>query len=206
MSRPSVEALRREQILKSTCKVVAKRGVGALRISDVAKDVGFSTGTIHYYFDDKETLLRAAFAYNVRHSIARRKDLLAASSDTLEILRTYVDSYLPDDRESLRAWRVWAEFWAISIRDTDLQGVIDILDKDWRAVVSRLIRQAQAEGRLREGDPLVFTNMLISMVDGLAVQVLANSREMDIATMRETLHAFIDQLLIGDPATLSDQR
>jgi AcrR family transcriptional regulator len=196
MSRPSVEALRREQILKSTCKVVAKRGVGALRISDVATDVGFSTGTIHYYFDDKETLLRAAFAYNVRHSIARRKDLLASTTDTLKLLRSYVDSYLPDDRESLRAWRVWAEFWAISIRDTDLQSVIDILDIDWRAVVSRLIGQAQSEGLVREGDPLVFTNMLIAMIDGLAIQVLANSKEMDIATMRLTLHAFIDQLLV----------
>jgi AcrR family transcriptional regulator len=196
MSRPSVEALRREQILKSTCKVVAKRGVAALRISDVAKDVGFSTGTIHYYFDDKETMLRAAFAYNVRHSIDRRKELLASTSDTLELLVKYVDSYLPDDRETLRAWRVWAEYWAISIRDTDLQSVIDILDIDWRAVVSRIIRQGQAEGRLRKGDPLTFTNMLIAMVDGLAIQVLANSQEMDVATMRDTLHAFIDQLRV----------
>jgi len=194
MSRPSVEVLRREQILKSTCKVVAKRGVAALRISDVAKDVGFSTGTIHYYFDDKDTLLRAAFEYNVRHSIDRRKELLASSLDPVDLLVRYVDSYLPDDRESVRAWRVWAEFWAISIHDSDLQGVIDILDLDWRSVTLRLITQGQAEGRLRAGDPLKFTNMLISMIDGMAVQILANSKVMDVATMRETLHEFIDQL------------
>ena len=41
-----------------------------------------------------------------------------------------------------------------------------------------------------------FTNMLIAMIDGLAVQVLANSKEMDIATMRHTLHQFIDLLVI----------
>jgi len=168
--------------------------VAALRISDVAKDVGFSTGTIHYYFDDKETLLRAASAYNVRHSIERRKELLASTTDPLELLVRYVDSYLPDDRESVRAWRVWAEFWAISIRDPDLQSVIEVLDVDWRAVTSRIISRGQAEGRFRAGDPLLFTNMLISMIDGLAIQVLANSKEMDLVTMRETLHAFIDQL------------
>ncbi len=195
MSRPSVEALRREQILTSTCEVVAKRGVAALRISDVAKDVGFSTGTIHYYFDDKESLLRAAFAYNVRHSIARRKDLLASTANPLELLVKYVDSYLPDDRETLKAWRVWAEFWAISIRDAHLQSVIDVLDIDWRAATVRIIRQGQAEGLIRDGDPLQFTNMLIAMIDGLAIQVLANSKEMDLSTMRDTLHAFIDQLL-----------
>ncbi len=102
MSRPSVEALRREQILKSTCKVVATRGVAALRISDVAKEVGFSTGTIHYYFDDKETLLRAAFEYNVRHSIDRRKELLASSKDparTAHALRRL----LPSRRSRKRA-------------------------------------------------------------------------------------------------------
>ena len=159
MARPSVEVLRREQILASTCKVVAKRGVAALRISDVAKEVGFSTGTIHYYFDDKETLLKAAFEYNVRNSIARRKELLASETGTLDLLVQYVDSYLPDNRESIRAWRVWAEFWAISIRDVELQGVIEILDLDWRAVISRLIRQGQKEGIFRSGDTLEFTNL-----------------------------------------------
>ena len=159
MARPSVELLRREQILASTCKVVAKRGVAALRISDVAKEVGFSTGTIHYYFDDKETLLKAAFEYNVRKSIARRKELLASETGTLDLLVQYVDSYLPDNRESVRAWRVWAEFWAISIRDVEMQGVIEILDLDWRAVISRLIRQGQKEGIFRSGDTLEFTNL-----------------------------------------------
>lgn len=196
MSRPSVEALRRKQILASTCKVVAKRGVAALRISDVAKEAGFSTGTIHYYFDDKETLLRAAFSYNVRHSIERRKDLLVSNTDTLEKLIAYTDSYLPKERETLRAWRVWAEFWAMSIRDAELQGVIDIFDVDWRASTSTIIRQGQAEGRVREGDPLLYTNMLIAMIDGLAIQVLAKSKEMDLKTMRDTLHAFINQLLV----------
>jgi AcrR family transcriptional regulator len=194
MSRPSVEVLRREQILKSTCKVVARRGVGALRISDVAKEVGFSTGTIHYYFDDKDTLLRAAFEYNVRHSIERRKELLASDLDPVELLVRYVDSYLPDDRESIRAWRVWAEFWAISIRDSDLQDVIEILDLDWRSVMLRLISAGQAEGHLRAGDPLIYTNMLIAMIDGMAVQILANSPVMDVATMQKTLHEFIGQL------------
>jgi AcrR family transcriptional regulator len=196
MSRPSVETLRRDQILKSTCKVVAARGVAALRISDVAKEVGFSTGTIHYYFDGKETLLRAAFEYNVRHSIERRKELLSSSQDPLELLVRYVDSYLPDNRETERAWRVWAEFWAISIHDSEMQDVIEILDMDWRSVTLRLITQAQAEGRLRAGDPLTFTHMLISMVDGMAVQILSNSKVMDVATMRTTLHEFIGQLSI----------
>lgn len=195
MARPNVEALRREQILASTCKVVAKRGVAALRISDVAKDVGFSTGTIHYYFADKETLLLEAFAFNVKNSIARRKDLLSSTTDPVELLTRYVDSYLPDNRETVKAWRVWAEFWAISIRDSDMQSVIDVFDVDWRTTTFRIISQGQAEGRFRSGNPMQFTNMLIAMIDGLAVQVLANSKEMDVETMRETLHAFISRLI-----------
>ncbi len=196
MARPNVEALRREQILASTCKVVAKRGVASLRISDVAKEVGFSTGTIHYYFADKETLLREAFSFNVRNSISRRKDLLASTPDPVDLLTRYVDSYLPDNRETVKAWRVWAEFWAISIRDTDMQSVIDVFDVDWRSTTFRIISQGQTEGRFREGDPMQFTNMLIAMIDGLAVQVLANSKEMNVETMRDTLHSFIDRLIV----------
>ncbi len=91
---------------------------------------------------------------------------------------------------------MWAEFWAISIRDSELRDVIDILDMDWRSVMLRLIKQAQAEGRFRTGDPLRFTNMLISMIDGMAVQILSQSKVMDVAIMRDTLHEFIGQLSI----------
>ena len=43
---------------------------------------------------------------------------------------------------------------------------------------------------------MLFPNVLIAMIDGLAIQVLVKSKEMDLETMRDTIHAFIDRLLI----------
>jgi hypothetical protein len=44
--------------------------------------------------------------------------------------------------------------------------------------VAGVIRSAQDEGLARSGDPVVLANMLIGMIDGLAVQVILASANM----------------------------
>lgn len=64
-----------------------------------------------------------------------------------------------------------------------------------RDVVAGVIRSAQREGEARAGDPTALSNMLIGMLDGLAVQVLLESPSMTLAVTRETCHAFIGEVI-----------
>ena len=107
MPRPSVEAERREQILDAACDVIARSGVANLRMADIAKVAGVSSGMIHYYFDSKHEVVAAAFEFNLTNSLARHQVLLGSGKDPLAVLRDLVDSYLPGDDRSLRAWKVW---------------------------------------------------------------------------------------------------
>src|SRR3712207_9476288 len=94
MPRPSVEAARKEQILAAACDVVSEIGFKSLRVADVARRAGTSTGTVHYYFDTKTELMRAAFEWNFTRSLDRRRPLLQAETDPRQRLRAFVDSYL----------------------------------------------------------------------------------------------------------------
>jgi AcrR family transcriptional regulator len=195
MPRPSVEAERRPQILSAACSVIASVGIPALRLSDVAKEAGVSSGTVHYYFETKRDVITAAFEFNLADSLARRQELLHSGKDGLAILNDLVESYLPNDDLSVRAWKVWLALWAEGSRDPVLQEINDRLYGQWRDVVTSVIAAAQREDLARAGDPADLANMLIGMLDGLAVQVLLESPRMTLATMRATCKAFIGDVI-----------
>lgn len=202
MPRPNVESQRREQILLATCEVVSEMGMHSMRLSDVAERAGLSSGIIHYYFDNKHAVLVAAFEFNFTRSLARRRELLESDEEPVALLRHFVDSYLPKGTETLIAWRVWAELWAEAMRDEQFQAVNQRVYDEWRQLVTDIIGRAQADGSVRAGDPVELANMLVSMIDGLAVQVLAKSSTMSATRMRRTLQAFVESYLVARPAQL----
>jgi AcrR family transcriptional regulator len=205
MPRPNVEAERREQILLATCAVISEVGMHEMRLADVARHAGVSSGMVHYYFDSKRAVLVAAFEFNFTRSLARRHALLESKQASLDLLTRLVESYLPGSEETLTAWRVWAELWAEALRDQEFQAVNERVYDEWRQLVVEIITRAQEDGSARAGDPVELANMLIAMIDGLAIQVLARSSQMPGATMRSTLQAFIATYLAapGSPSEAS---
>jgi AcrR family transcriptional regulator len=195
MPRPSVEAERRHQILTAACEVIATLGVPDLRLSDVAKSAGVSSGTVHYYFDTKKDLINAAFEFNLTESLNRRQELLSSTKNRLAILNDLVESYLPKDDQSQRAWKVWLALWTEATRDPALRAVNERLYGQWRDVVAKVIREAQQEGTAHSANAATQANMLIGMLDGLAVQVLLESEAVTLTSMRRTIKAFIRDVI-----------
>ena len=194
MARPSVEAERREQILRAACQIVAEIGHRSLRVSDVAGRAGTSTGTVHYYFATKRDLIYAAFEFNFERSVERRKPILALHQDPRERLSAFVDSYLPESEDTVGAWRVWAELWVEALREPDLQELNERVYGEWRRLVAGIIRDGQDQGLLRPGDAVELANALIGMIDGLAIQVLLGSRNMTVDRMRAVCRWFLRDL------------
>lgn len=197
MARPSVEAERKEQILGAACAVLADVGFTALRIADVAKRVGTSTGTVHYYFPTKRDLTTAAFEWNFARSLERRKHILDLHDDPRSELRAFVESYLPMDEITVEAWRVWAELWVEALHDDDLAALNERVYGSWRQIVRRIIDDGQAAGHFRTGDPVNLANGLIGLIDGLSVQVLLGSKDMDVERMRAVCDSWLAALDLG---------
>jgi AcrR family transcriptional regulator len=198
--RPSVEAERREQILSAACEVVSEIGFKSLRVADVARRAGTSTGTVHYYFDTKTELMRAAFEWNFARSLDRRRHLLEVETDPRQRLRAFVDSYLPGDDETVRAWRVWAELWVEALHDSGLQELNEQVYGEWRRIVAGIIRDGQDAGLFRDEDPVLAANALIGMIDGLALQVLLGSHSMTLERMRAVCEQTMRSLAVPSPA------
>ena len=58
-----VEDARKLEILQATWQLIAERGYHEVRVADIAKAVGTSTGTVHYHFPGKQDVLVEALRY-----------------------------------------------------------------------------------------------------------------------------------------------
>lgn len=195
MARPSAVAERRREILEATCVVVAERGFRDLRIADVAKRAGYSTGTVHYYFDSKDELLKEAFRFQYEQSRDRREGYVEDGDDPVTRLRKLTDGYLPTSTQTIRSWRVWLELWVSALRDQSLSEINDVYYGDWRQAVLAATAAGKEQGLITVQDPVAFADAYVGMLDGLAIQVLIGSEHMTAERMRQTCAAFIDSIV-----------
>jgi hypothetical protein len=90
---------------------------------------------------------------------------------------------------------LWAELWVEAIRNAELQELNERFYGEWRDIVASIFRDGQRSGDIHApGDPVELANMMVSMLDGLALQVLAGSKAMTVDAMRTTCLRFVDQL------------
>lgn len=192
--------VRRNGILAAACEVVAERGFRNLRIADVAKLAGCGTGTVHYHFDSKDELMREAFRFEHEASHERRTRELRGEDDPANRLRKFADGYLPSSPETIRSWLVWMELWVSALHDPGMRAVNNAYYGEWRGLVLDAVIEGRDKGILLVEDPLRCANTYVSMMDGLAIQVLVGAEHMDINSMRATCRAFVDGLTVGTHA------
>ena len=188
MARPSAVAERRHQILEATRLVISERGFRDLRIADVAKIAGYSTGTVHYYFASKDELLVEAFRFQYEQSVERRENYLAEDDDPVQRLRKLASGYLPSSDVTI-------ELWVSALRSLPLAAINDVYYGDWRRAVLEAATEARDAGLLDIPDLAAFSDAYVAMMDGLAIQVLIGSAHMTLDRMQATCTAFIDSFL-----------
>jgi AcrR family transcriptional regulator len=193
--RPSVEEKRREEVLQATWELIAEVGYGRVRVSDIAERVGISTGTIHYYFETKEDVLDSAFRFAVADSRRRSEDAIAGLTDPWERVVAVVDAHLPEGL-GRSEWMIWLQLW----NEASVRPPLRLLNADsygqWLDLVEGIVKDGQARGVFEPVVPRDFVLRLLTMMDGLAIQVLMGSEEADVDRVRELLVGFArDQLL-----------
>jgi AcrR family transcriptional regulator len=190
--RPNVEEERRRQILDAACEAIAERGFAAVRISDVAAKANTSTGTVHYYFDNRRDVLRQALRFAFEQSLSRQLEELGRLRSPRRRLERLIELNLPHADEVTQEWIVWMEFWLEAVHHPEMRPMNEELYGRWRKVVGDIIVAGQAAGDFRQdADAEGLANRFVALMDGLAIQVLLHSPQMTVAKMRRVLGDFV---------------
>ncbi|HET9852785.1 MAG TPA: TetR family transcriptional regulator C-terminal domain-containing protein [Candidatus Limnocylindrales bacterium] len=172
---------RREAIVDAALAVARRKGLAATTVRDVATEMGTSSGLIHHYFNSMDEVLAAAFERVARDDLEQTEVLLQEIGDPQELIRAFLASYAPvgDDW----AFQLWLDAWAEAARRPVLREASSRLNLAWAALLERAIRAGVADGTFHCDDPTAAAWRILSVIDGLALQVVAHRTILDRADM-----------------------
>lgn len=163
---------RRRAIIDATLAVARRQGLGATTVRDVGAEMGTSSGLIHHYFESMDAVLAAAFEQAADADIERARTAIGAQADGPSKLDTFIASYAP--AQSDWTMQLWLDAWSEAARRPALQRVSRQLNREWQALVREIVEQGVEEGEFQADDPDASAWRLLSVLDGLALQVVAH--------------------------------
>lgn len=176
---------RRQVFAFAAKEAIAKLGIESVRLVDVARSAGATTGSLGHYFEDKDDLIDAAL-----------EQLVAEWDDQLNVgdgsLFDAAMQFMPQDEESTRDARVWIAFVNRSLVS---ESAAKKMSDYWEIYHSRMSRYLQrVEGKNRkEADTLA--HLVGSVVDGMVVRACSDPENWPPERQRELMEAALLQLV-----------
>lgn len=196
-ARRSVD-VRRDEILTATVDLVDRLGLAAVRVGDVASELGVSASLVFYHFGTKDDLVAEAFAHAVERDLARI-DKALAPDDPVERLRRLLHLYGPTGQAV--GWRVWIDAWALAQREPHIRKVLRRLDDRWEVAFRQVVEDGVATGVFTCPDPAGTVRRVAAMLDGLSVATLVY-RTVTRAQLREWVASHVAHELAVDAGVL----
>ncbi|WP_246075017.1 TetR/AcrR family transcriptional regulator [Nonomuraea terrae] len=160
--------LRREDLLKTACEVIAEQGFGHTRTIDIAKAAGVSQALLFYHFETKERLFAQAFGYAARLHLNALAGLDSSAGTPLDRLRSLLRLCSP--AIPTEGWRLWIDAWSEAMRSAELEEISRRIDARGRALMRGIIEAGVDCGQFACADPDATSWRLFALIDGLAVQ------------------------------------
>ncbi len=181
---------RRAELAAAAAQLIARAGVGAATMRDVAAEAGWTTGALTHYFADKRALL----LYTFKSSLAQRRDARDARDpeQPRDALVQSLEGALPLDDARRRHWMVTIAFCAQAAGDEELSAAQRDAYLEFRASTAELVVRCGAAG---DGRAVTLAEQLIAVADGIALQALFDPSSWPADHQLATLHETIDPLL-----------
>jgi AcrR family transcriptional regulator len=157
---------RRAELTDAAARVIARSGIEAATMREVAAEAGWTTGALTHYFGDKRELLLATFHASLAHRRALRP---SADASPIERLTASLIGALPLDEARRRHWLVTLTCCTQASGDRQLAVAQRDAYREFRDHVTALVGEADL------CDPATARPMaerLIAVADGVAIQAL----------------------------------
>jgi len=140
-----------------------------VRLAEIARRAGMSSGQVMYYFTSKEHILLETLAWCEHDETRQRRTVLPEVTGRWRQLELFVDLYLPSDNAD-PVWSLWVEAWARTPHDAEVSRFLDELMLPWYDDLAELVQRGVHEGTFGLQVPSEdFTICFCALLDGLAM-------------------------------------
>lgn len=176
---------RRQQVVKIATELVAKGGLKALTVRDVAKAAGYSTAIVSHYFEDKGDLLLSTYQAAVARAARRIATALKSDPSSLE---GGLKAILPITPAQRRDWRLWVAFWGMAVAEPAFENEQRQRVNDALAVFEGIFTMRKARGLIAaDADCNLLARQTISLINGLSIQALFDPAHWPLETQLATI-------------------
>ena len=159
----------RDRVLQAAVELITEAGVDRVRVAEIARRAGMSSGQVMYYFTSKEHILLEALAWQDYQDIKRARAALAKITGAWRQLERYIGFYLPTSPAD-PAWILWIEAWARAPHSRQVSLFLEELYALWLEELAAIVARGVEEGAFVPPANIDdFTLRFASMLDGFAI-------------------------------------
>jgi len=159
----------RDRVLQAAVELITEAGIDRVRVAEIARRAGMSSGQVMYYFTSKEHILLEALAWRDYEDIKQTRAALAKVTGAWRQLERYIGFYLPTSTAD-PAWILWIEAWARAPHNRQVSQFLEELHDLWREELAAIVARGVEEGAFA---PLAaiddFTLRFAALLDGFAI-------------------------------------
>lgn len=189
---PEQRAEVRRSIQRAALALYREEGLSAISARAVAKKAGVSVGTIYSYFGDLAGLGQSLWEGRIARQDEVFREIAGQHPDPLARIEALLRAYLAFGIEQHELYRGALMF----VRPAALgdPGKQEMSAFAFPTLMKAAIEQGQGGGQIRDGDPVVFTQMLWSGVHG-ALALPVNLDRLDLKPATEMIEMTVAALL-----------
>lgn len=186
----------RTRIVAAAARCVARRGVRGLRMADVGREAGVSSGLLYYHFADRNGLLAATLAHV--NDVAATGRMKTGGSGREALIDNLVDE-ISDDPEVREHAAAWHEISASAIFDETLAAPLRATTADWQQrIADGLAETASDAGPIDPAAATAQAAIATALVDGLSQRWLTG--RLSTPDARALLRRALEQALTQQPS------
>lgn len=199
MARMDPEA-RRARISDAARAVVLRQGLARTTVRDIAAEMGTSPGLVHHYVGSMDELLSEVFEAVAREGIEGTRAAMRSAGSPARQLRAFLATALRPGHGS--SFQLWLDAWAEASRRPDLGATSRRLNIEWQQILAEVIEEGVSTGDFSCADPDGTAWRIMSLLDGLVLQLVAHDAAIGRDEVRSWVAGFAEHELSLEPGTL----
>jgi len=190
--RTEAREKRRRQLIDSTIKCIARKGMSSTTLGDVAREAGLSQGIVNLHFESKDNLLTETLRYlSDEYKVQFQRAIQRAGSKPEYQLHALMKLDLRPSILDRNKLAVWFGFWSEVKSRPTYQEICEQTDDYYDDIIRALCSRIIVDGSYKGVAAGTVSTALNSMTNGMWLSYLISPKHFD----RTTAMSAIDEYL-----------
>jgi len=186
---------RRKQIIDAVVLSIVENGLSATTFTTVAQASGLSQGTAVFYFQNKETLLAAAFRDSMqKYRVAWMDALASAGSDPVDRIVAMIFGSLDPKLLTYHELAFWNSFWPEASKSENLNAVLEEGLVERQNILNSLCEDAKELLSGTIWTPKTLAQASENMVEGVWTRLYYSSAQMSVREARVSVGTLLSSI------------